>query len=180
MTAGFLNDPSSCLLARLRCLGSIWLSGRWNWSPKRSKQLSEAHKRLPERSKGCLEATICGPDAQKAPKIASETLQRAPGRAFRAPGRSWRALNNEKPQKHYGFSSFRSLEQKSASLKSGPIPYQPPLDPPLLKINYRYATSSADSESPERFPSSDNPAKPACEWEGERATEHLLVRNCLA
>ena len=32
-----------------------------------------------------------------------------PRRAFRASGRSWRALNNEKPQKHYGFHHLGAL-----------------------------------------------------------------------
>ena len=73
---------------------------------RRSKQLSEGHKRRPGRCGGCLEATIGGPDVQKAPKIAAETPQRTPRRAYRAPGRSWRGLNNEKPQKHNGFSSL--------------------------------------------------------------------------
>ena len=87
------SQEAACTLQRL--------SGRDNWQRRRCP---DTHKRLPGRSRGCLEATIGGPDAQKAPKIASETLQRAPRQSFRASGRSWRPLNNEKPQKHYGLS----------------------------------------------------------------------------
>ena len=72
----------------------------------------DAHKRLHRRCRGCLEEISGFLNDQKAPKIASETLQRAPGTTFRSSGRSWRALNNEKPQKHRGFSSFSSLEHK--------------------------------------------------------------------
>ena len=84
------------------------LSGRDNWQRRRCP---DAHKRLPGRSRGCLEATIGGPDDQKASKIALETMQRASKRTMRAPGRSWRALNNEKHQKHNGFHHFRTLER---------------------------------------------------------------------
>ena len=91
---------------------SIWLSGRWNGSSRRSKQLSEVYKRLPGRCRGCLEATIDDRGNQRTPKIASETSQKEPRRACRASGRSWRVLNNEKPHKHRVFSSFERPEMK--------------------------------------------------------------------
>ena len=111
MTAGFLNDPISCLLARLRCLGSIWLSGLWNWSRNRSKQLSEAHKSLPGRSRRSLEATIGGLDPPEAPKIASETTQRAP---------AWTSVQSLR-------KSLESPKQRNASKTQLFFPKQAPV-----------------------------------------------------
>ena len=78
-----------------------------------------------------MEETIGCPDAPKAPKIDSEMIQRTSARAFRALGRSWRALNNEKPQKHYGCcmsgnEKIRSIFEKTSktprffTLQGGP------------------------------------------------------------
>ena len=94
------SQEAACTLQRL--------SGRDNWQRRRCP---DAHKRLPGRCRGCLEATIGGLDPPEASKIAPEPTQRTPRRALRASGRSWRPLKNEKPQKHCGLAPWSEIRQ---------------------------------------------------------------------